>query len=177
MLKGMDRIFSDQKPVMRGPVDEQDDDEGFGNGEPPEIKEFIEELGESGPEFIPQSTPLLLGLPLMMLLGCLTVSAAIWKECGNLFDMILLNSPLGNILIPKNVSSKSQSVSVDTEAAVLGVPKRLPSHPFPLESLVDLCQKHNADRLADSETAESRPAASEYVAATQGRRLASWPMM
>ena len=108
-LKGIDRIFSDQKPVMRGgPVDDQDDDEGFGNGEPPEIKEFIEELGESGPEFVPQSSPPLFGLPLMMLLGCLTVSTAIWKECGNLFDMILLNSPLGDVFIPKNVPSKSR---------------------------------------------------------------------
>ena len=87
--------MSDQRPVVRGTMDEADDEEGLGNGEPPEIKEFIEELGESGPEFIPRSTPFLLGLPFVVLLGCLTVSTAIWRDCASLFDLLLLNTPLG----------------------------------------------------------------------------------
>lgn len=92
---GMNSILSDQKPSVRSAIEEPDDDDLFGNGEPPEIKEFIEELGESTPEVLPRSTPLLLGLPLMILLGCLTVSTALWRDIASLFDLLLLSTPLG----------------------------------------------------------------------------------
>lgn len=94
----MDSVFSDTRPTVRGSTEDVDEDDGLGNGEPPEIKEFIEEMGESGAaDFMPPSSPSLMALPLMLLFGCLTVSTALWKDCAFMTDLILLNSPLGEI--------------------------------------------------------------------------------
>lgn len=94
----MDNVFSDTRPTVRGSTEDVDEDDGLGNGEPPEIKEFIEEMGETGAaDFMPPSSPSLMALPLMLLFGCLTVSTALWKDCAFMTDFILLNSPLGEI--------------------------------------------------------------------------------
>lgn len=91
----MDSALSDQKQSTRSALEEQEEDDPFGDGEPPEIKEFIEELGESSPALIPKTTPFLLGLPLMLLLGCLTLSTTLWRDASYLFDVMMLNTPLG----------------------------------------------------------------------------------
>ena len=99
-LTGIDRLMSDQKPVTRSSADDPEEDEGLGDGDPPEMKEFIEELEGTGQEFMAKPSPSLLGLPLVLLFGCLTVSTAIWKDCTSFLDLMLMRSPLGDSCFP-----------------------------------------------------------------------------
>eukprot|EP00210_Caulerpa_lentillifera_P001370 g1318.t1 len=134
-LTGMDGVFSDARPSVRGSNEDVDEDDGLGNGDPPEIKEFIEEMGESGAaDFMPPSSPSIMALPLILLFGCLTVSTALWKDCALITDLILLNSPL--------------------EPMMLGVPRKINAHPISLESCIENFSTYNIGKQSVRTTSD-----------------------
>lgn len=82
---------------VKAPIDDTEEEEQFGDGEPNEVREFMEELGEStsqGDSAL-MSSRMLPPIPTMLALGIVSVATGIWKLSGDLVDIILMHSPLG----------------------------------------------------------------------------------
>lgn len=92
-------IYQSSDPTFptNSTVEDTEEEDGFGDGDPSEVREFMEELGaseDSGATGTTATTSLP-SLPTMIALGVVSFSAGVWKLCGDLSDIVLMSSPFG----------------------------------------------------------------------------------
>lgn len=95
---------SDQGFPTTTAVEDTEEEDGFGDGDPSEVREFMEELGASGDPGLTSTatTTPLPSIPTMIALGVVSFSAGLWKLLGDLSDIMLMSSPLGARSTPQN---------------------------------------------------------------------------
>ncbi|GMH40724.1 hypothetical protein BSKO_08628 [Bryopsis sp. KO-2023] len=122
---------------FRARIEDSEDDDGLGDGDPAEVREFMEELGEAGGigevgSINPSSFP---PLPTMLVLGVVSVATGIWKLGGDMMDLFLMHSPL--------------------EPFLLGLPHRVPHNPLFLESCIKQFSALNGETSLKAQSSET----------------------